>query len=55
LVVLPHRRHGAGLGGVTFDQGVNFLSKPFTLDQRVAKVRAVLDASTGAGPGDDMQ
>jgi signal transduction histidine kinase len=30
--------------GGTLDQGVNFLSKPFTLDQLAAKVRAVIDS-----------
>jgi signal transduction histidine kinase/CheY-like chemotaxis protein len=30
--------------GGTLDQGVNFLSKPFKLDQLAAKVRSVLDA-----------
>ena len=29
-------------GGV-LDQGVNFIVKPFTLDQIAAKIRAVLD------------
>ena len=29
--------------GGTLDQGVNFLSKPFTLDQLAAKIRSVLD------------